>query len=205
MRMLLSLFLSGLLIWFPIACTTGFSAPVSLREELGSSPTLSVLFPRDDGDLVYFDPLGLANDENFARYREAELKHGRVAMVAVIGSVIPTYYSEIIHSNHGNDVLSIFLKVPSIYQLLHQYTVPDVVRFFLICGLLETLVLVQIDPQDMPGDYGVGYCGVRDKGAHERSLVCELENGRLAMLVMFYYLIRDVLEEPFYQSLLDRL
>ena len=110
----MSLFLSGLLIWFPIACTTGFSAPVSLREELGSSPTLSVLFPRDDGDLVYFDPLGLANDENFARYREAELKHGRVAMVAVIGSVIPTYYSEIIHSNHGNDVLSIFLKVPAL-------------------------------------------------------------------------------------------
>lgn len=34
----------------------------------------------------------------------------------------------------------------------------------------------------MPGDYGWGWFGVRDKGRHERELVCELEHCRLAMV-----------------------
>ena len=36
----------------------------------------------------YFDPLGVTrsiSDETFQKYRESELKHGRVAMLAAIG------------------------------------------------------------------------------------------------------------------------
>jgi hypothetical protein len=33
---------------------------------------------------------------------------------------------------------------------------------------LETQVFIQSDPQDMPGDYGLGYFGRRDKARHER-------------------------------------
>ena len=39
----------------------------------------------------FFDPLGLSNDideETFAQYRTAELKHGRVAQLAVVGYVV---------------------------------------------------------------------------------------------------------------------
>merc|ERR1712127_136640 len=39
----------------------------------------------------FFDPLGFAekaNDATLARYREAELAHGRVAMLAVIGFLV---------------------------------------------------------------------------------------------------------------------
>jgi hypothetical protein len=50
--------------------------PVPLQEELGCSPTLSFIFRRDAEKPFYFDPLGLATDDNFARMREAELKHG---------------------------------------------------------------------------------------------------------------------------------
>jgi hypothetical protein len=175
------------------------NSPVSLQEELGSSPTLSFLLQRDEGE-VFFDPLGLATDDNFSRYREAELKHGRVAMLAVVGSLIP-------HFSKDHHLVSDLQqgKVPSLYHLYPDYnewTVSDGIRLVVLCGFLETLVLVQSSPQDMPGDYGLGYWGVRDKGKHERSLVCELENGRLAMIVMFYYLVRDVLEKPlFYREL----
>jgi light-harvesting complex II chlorophyll a/b binding protein 6 len=38
-----------------------------------------------------FDPLGLAKDKDFKtlkKWREAELKHGRVAMLAVLGTAV---------------------------------------------------------------------------------------------------------------------
>eukprot|EP00903_Cladosiphon_okamuranus_P017890 g16463.t1 len=39
---------------------------------------------------VGFDPLGLASPDNLDRYREAELKHGRLAMVALAGWPLAT-------------------------------------------------------------------------------------------------------------------
>lgn len=169
------------------------SPPVSIQEELGSSPTLSRLLQRDGG--VFFDPLGFATDDNFARYREAELKHGRVAMVAVVAACVQT--------GVAGGRLS---EPPSLYHLFNDYwTISGFIKFVLVCGVLEVLLLVQIDPQDMPGDYGLGYFGVRDKGKHERSLVCELENGRLAMLVMLYYALTDLVSEPLYGKMLENL
>jgi hypothetical protein len=43
----------------------------------------------------FFDPLGLSKDidqDTFDQYRAAELKHGRVAQLAVIGYVVPELY-----------------------------------------------------------------------------------------------------------------
>jgi hypothetical protein len=43
----------------------------------------------------YFDPLGCAKDGDvaaFRRRRETELKHGRVAMIASIGYIVPEYF-----------------------------------------------------------------------------------------------------------------
>jgi hypothetical protein len=43
----------------------------------------------------------------------------------------------------------------------------------------------------MPGDYGLGWFGRRDKGKHERELVCELEHCRLAMLAFAVQLLLE--------------
>jgi hypothetical protein len=63
-----------------------FPAKPSVAQELGCSPTLSVLMGRDvqSDPLFYFDPLGLATVDNFPRLREAELKAGRVCMAALL-------------------------------------------------------------------------------------------------------------------------
>ena len=39
------------------------------------------------GPFGFFDPLGLTppDKENFSKYRESEIKHGRIAMLAVLG------------------------------------------------------------------------------------------------------------------------
>jgi hypothetical protein len=84
------------------------------------------------------------------------------------------------------------LPLPSPYLLLQDWTWWGVGRMVLFCGFLETFVLIQVDAQAMPGDYNVGYWGTRDKGRNERSLICELENGRLAMVVMGMYFLSDV-------------
>jgi hypothetical protein len=193
--------------------------PVALQEELGCSPTLSFIFRRDGEKPLYFDPLGLATDANFARMREAELKHGecclfihfqtingerffstihfqhalwnipegRIAMVGVVSSLGKDFLQE-------NDFVS-YLRAgntPPIFQLLHEWTLVGSIVFILACGIFELLLLVQGSPRDMPGDYGLGYFGVQDKGKNESSLISELENGRLAMMVMIYYLASDL-------------
>jgi hypothetical protein len=174
------------------------SSPVTLAEELGCSPTLSTLLNRRDEQpsTVFFDPLGLATDENFSRYREAELKHGRVAMISVIATLV----------SWDDRGLVLQGKLPPILERLQQHQPADWGKWIFVCGILETLILVQIDPQDMPGDYGLGYFGVRNKGQNERSLESELENGRLAMIVMLGYFLHDVkFNFESYQLALDNL
>jgi hypothetical protein len=228
----------------------GSKIPIPIDKELGCSPTLTVLFgglverinyqqSRDDDadSLLYFDPLNLATESNFAYYREAELKHGRVCMVSAVACILQTVYKnkgmllssilqrpqedltvanlvdsttkattdaiEVTATAQENAFMSfptvvlseiLLVTKPSVVSLLSGWTLTDYIRMFLVCGYIELFVWVQQDPTDMPGDYQVGYFGVRNKGFHERSLISELENGRLAMLIMLYYLLSDGLD-----------
>ena len=63
---------------------------------IAASSALKMGFESEAGvtaPLGFFDPLGLAKDaESFAQYRTAELKHGRVAQLAVIGYIVPEVF-----------------------------------------------------------------------------------------------------------------
>jgi hypothetical protein len=150
-------------------------APISISEELGTSPAFNYKL---------FDPLDLANEETFASYRESELKHGRIAMLAVIGNVIPDLYREQIvpHMNLSNSYKISFQDVPCGLKALSTVPLFGWFQILAFIGFLETNVFVQKDIKDMPGDYSIGYFGLRDKARNERSLRSELENGRLAMI-----------------------
>jgi hypothetical protein len=162
-------------------------SPVELSEELGCSPTLAQVFGKET---VYFDPLGIATDTNFARLREAELKHGRVAMVAVVGLYAPKIPDQgILEAWKSSSRLLLSSSI-------QEVSIGQYVQIVLVCGILETLILVQRNPEDLPGDYGVGYFGVRNKGGNERALVSELENGRLAMLSMLILLVQEFIITP---------
>ncbi|CAB9526743.1 expressed unknown protein [Seminavis robusta] len=174
-----------------------------LSEELGCSPTLSMLLGRE---AFYFDPLGIATDSNFARLREAELKHGRVSMLANLHLVFPpllrrinlllldqqqqqllqaeTERSKIMTVTTAIDIPDKFPTDSIVDNLLFLPEPIDYVNMIVTCAFLEGFIFFQRDPRDMPGDYGTGYFGVRDKGIHERSLVVELEHARLAMLAV---------------------
>lgn len=148
--------------------------PPQVADELGCSPTLSLLFGTTKQPLFYFDPLRLADDVNFPRLREAELKHCRCAMLGVTATmVVPLLKSYgILSESYPTGVA----------HCVDGLTVTDWMRVVVTCAILETLVLVPRDDKAMPGDYGLGYFGIRDKGWNEDSLLSELENGRLAMI-----------------------
>ncbi|KAL7468509.1 hypothetical protein ACHAXS_008843 [Conticribra weissflogii] len=60
------------------------SAVKSFEDEIGALPPVG-----------FWDPAGLSDgisEEKFAQYRAAELKHGRVAMLAVLGYIAPETY-----------------------------------------------------------------------------------------------------------------
>jgi hypothetical protein len=171
-RNLLSLIASLLLCNSSLA----FKPPL-VSEEYGCSPTLSLLLRGSRSEQFFFDPLNIADDANFSRLREAELKHGRISMFAVAGTIVTPFVKDVtdwVPKKYPNGVLPVLKSLSPV----------DMAKVVLFCGVMETVIWVQRDPQDMPGDYGTGYLGVRDKGVHERQLISELENGRLAMIAV---------------------
>ncbi len=63
-----------------------------------SSVSLKMSYENELGVIApagYFDPAGLAKDidqETFNAYRDSEIKHGRVCMLAVIGYIVPEVF-----------------------------------------------------------------------------------------------------------------
>jgi len=163
-----------------------------LSEELGYSPTLSLLFGKHFTLIHYNWELG--TDETFPRFREAELKHGRIYMAANLGVIVPPTIESIMQVDMDeNDIVSstattttetVHLPNASILNNLSSVTPFQFLNMVVTCAFLEFFIFFQRDEKDMPGDYGTGCFGVRDKCLQRRSLVSELENGRLAMLAI---------------------
>eukprot|EP00930_Biecheleria_cincta_P093295 TRINITY_DN8355_c0_g1_i2.p1 TRINITY_DN8355_c0_g1~~TRINITY_DN8355_c0_g1_i2.p1 ORF type:complete len:406 (+),score=65.76 TRINITY_DN8355_c0_g1_i2:29-1246(+) len=126
--------------------------------------------------LGFFDPIGFTNKgdlNGFRNYRAAEIKHGRVAMMAALGAVVQHYVK-----------FPGFESVPAGLGALTKE--PGNVGFgvlLLVTGFLETEVWTQ-DEVKSPGDFGdpLGLGNIfkskpDDYSFRER----ELNNGRFAM------------------------
>ena len=95
-----------------ISAVTAFS-PISKPAPVSRGVTLNAYdaktMPGNTGPLGFFDPLSLCPDgeKKFKRYRESELKHGRVAMISVLGVLV----GESGFNFFGNDITG-----PAIFQ-----------------------------------------------------------------------------------------
>mmetsp|Transcript_21507 Transcript_21507/g.45354 ORF Transcript_21507/g.45354 Transcript_21507/m.45354 type:complete len:211 (+) Transcript_21507:75-707(+) len=135
----------------------------------------------DPGPLDLFDPLGLAEDtDSFARRRAVEIKHGRIAMAAVVGTVV--------HNNHivfdgylspSNDLK--FSDVPTGMGGIAAIPSAGLAQ---ILGFFALVELAWMPASKYDGDYGVGYFGsnIEDPEEKARKLNVELNNGRAAMM-----------------------
>eukprot|EP00930_Biecheleria_cincta_P030099 TRINITY_DN2088_c0_g1_i3.p1 TRINITY_DN2088_c0_g1~~TRINITY_DN2088_c0_g1_i3.p1 ORF type:complete len:384 (-),score=91.08 TRINITY_DN2088_c0_g1_i3:386-1537(-) len=131
--------------------------------------------------MEYFDPLGFSkkgNEEGFRKLRAAEIKHGRVAMMAAAGAVIQHYVK-----------FPGFEKVPA--GLAAATTEPGQTGFialFLVAGALE-LGLWTESPNKAPGNFG-DPLGLNQYTVDMRNR--ELNNGRAAMFAAMGIIIAEL-------------
>jgi hypothetical protein len=180
---------------------------------MASSLKMSSVFPENPtglvGDLAptgFFDPLGLANGKDEATlklYREAELKHGRVCMLAAVGLLT----QELLKNPLGIDG-------PAIRHLdLIDEKFPEFGELFLlICAFIEGWTIVNnYEPRSEarnlkraarlredaePGDLRWDPLGWYPTDPAEQAAIKtkELQNGRLAMLGVAGIVVQELLD-----------
>ncbi|CAM9920953.1 unnamed protein product [Choristocarpus tenellus] len=128
---------------------------------------------------IDFDPLGFstAKPENVLFYREAEIKHGRMAMLGICGLIAPEFYripGEIFQDVSVLDAHNAMVEKGPMWQLLFWIS------------LWETLTastVIDMDKKERePGNFSLdplNLCKTPEK--YERYRLAELKHGRLAM------------------------
>lgn len=145
-----------------------------------------------------FDPLNCSTDIiTLKKYREAEIKHGRLAMLASIGWPLGELYHPYLSKmfNYEN-LLSINGKTPSILNGGLEKINP--IFFMTAIVLATTLELGSIgkkyENDSIPGDLGFDplnlYNG-KDIVTKKNLELKEINNGRLAMIAITYYVISE--------------
>lgn len=127
---------------------------------------------------VGFDPLGFSDVFDLRVLREAELKHGRFAMLAVLGFLVQEKYT-----------LPFFPKMAPVDA--HDYFVQQgggsqiifwisFVEIFGVVALFETL-----QGKREPGDFAFDPLGLaKDEATLEKYRVAEIKHSRLAMIAI---------------------
>jgi len=144
-----------------------------------------------------FDPAGFAKDtQTLNQYREAELKHGRLAMLAALGWPVAEYAQPLIAKSIGApDLLAAGEKAPSLLNGGLDRINP---LFFMVTlgftAAVEVFGLKGGFADREPGDLGFDplnlYYG-SDEATKADYRLKELNNGRLAMIAITGYVIED--------------
>jgi len=132
--------------------------------------------------LGYWDPAGFTNsgdEEAFNRRRAVEIKHGRIAMLATVGYLVPDLFRFPGYISPSNNLK--FSDIPNGLGALKAVPPLGIVQIVLFIGFLELFVWQQ-KPENAPGDIGgKGWVRYSDPAIKEDKLNKELNNGRLAM------------------------
>ncbi|CAJ1933684.1 unnamed protein product [Cylindrotheca closterium] len=146
-----------------------------------------------DGSLVGdvgFDPLGFAKTEgDLLNYREAEIKHARLAMLAAAGWPISELWDAKIASKLAlSPVVDGSFRAPSVLNGgLAKIPAAYWVFCFILAGTVEVIGASEKNkPGYTPGNLGFDPIGLypKDPAGQGRMQLAELKNGRLAMIAI---------------------
>ncbi|KAL7532338.1 hypothetical protein ACHAXR_005460, partial [Thalassiosira sp. AJA248-18] len=131
------------------------------------------------GGKFQFDPLGLAETYSplVPFFREAEIRHGRTAMLAVVG-FITTDFVRIPGEAYSFESIP---KTVDAHNILLEGPMHQLLLWIGLFDLVITFPAVQatMKGERAPGDFGIK--GPKDAAKMERKQISELLNGRLAM------------------------
>ena len=142
--------------------------------------------------LGFFDPLGYCESEGITEgkirfYREAELKHGRVSMLAALGFLV----AENFHPLFGGDInvpsYIAFQETPlqgSFFPVVLSLAIFEVFSVFTFVNPKDGLWQIKAD--HVAGDLGFDPLGLKPTDPKElmEMQTKELNNGRLAMIAI---------------------
>ena len=176
-----------------VGSASAFTAPQS---KVASSSAIKMVNELELGataPLGVYDPLGWLDGEPeaFERRRAVERKHGRVAMMAVVGTIV--------HNNHI--VFDGYLSPSANLKFSDVPTGVDGIRAIPTAGLLQILFffalveLAWMPASKYDGDYGVGWFGsnIEDPEEKARKLNVELNNGRAAQMGIMGNMVVEVI------------
>lgn len=158
--------------------------------------------PALDGSLagdVGFDPLGFAKtSEDLMNYREAEIKHGRLAMLAAAGWPLSELFDSKIAGLLGlTPALQSDDRAPSILngglgKISPLYWVACLVGAAAID--VYGITKASKEPGYIPGDLGFDPLGVypKEKEGQEWFKLAEVKNGRLAMIAITAFAVQEL-------------
>lgn len=144
---------------------------------------------------VGFDPMGFADSKsNLMNYREAEIKHARLAMLAAAGWPLSELFDKPIAEALGmSAILDDAGRVPSVLNGGMGLVSPAYWAFcLLLAGAIDGYSMAAgpnkngISEDSMPGNLGFDPFGLYPKTAKDRKWMetAEIKNGRLAMLAI---------------------
>lgn len=190
-----------------------FIASASAFSSFGGSPKTSTPAPAFTIDSIpgALDPVGLFDPLNFAekadegtlkRYREAELTHGRVGMLAVVGFLVGEAVEGKTYLFNGEVTGPAINHIPQVNPIFW---------LFLGAGIAKAEVsraeIGWVEPKDVkydqpgqlretyiPGDLGFDPLGLMPEDPEEFKLMQtkELQNGRLAMLAAAGFMAQEL-------------
>lgn len=134
----------------------------------------------------FFDPLGLSKDideETFAQYRSAELKHGRVAQLAVLGYIVPEVFKFPGEIAPGVS----FASIPNGIAAIEAVPALGWMQMFFLIGAVDYAL-------ETTGKSIFAPAGPKEFESEEEALKAtnqELNHGRLAMLAVLELLRHD--------------
>jgi len=191
-----------------LASSTAAFAPVSRRS---TSPTSTAVNAFAD-DLVgaldpvgFFDPLGFAEkaDENtLKRYREAELTHGRVAMLAAVGFLVGEQVegsSFLFDASISGPAITHLAQVPPVFWVLLTVAIGAAEQYRATVAFVEPENVPVDQPgllrdEYIPGDLGFDPLGLKPDDTEEFRIMQtkELQHGRLSMLAVAGFMAQEL-------------
>eukprot|EP00913_Durusdinium_trenchii_P014571 g13670.t1 len=170
------------------------------NEELGVTPPLG-----------FWDPLGFSKFENpevakqqFKRRRIVEIQHGRVAMLACIGYIVPEYFRFPGLCSPSQGVA--FADIPNGLKGAAAVPLAGWLQIITFVGIIEVTNL-QKQQDEVLGDYGYGAFGlpfgrkiedgnVGNAETFQRRRETEIKHGRVAMYATMGYIVPEYFKWP---------
>lgn len=155
--------------------------PYKMSKAIPFLPLSPALEGYAGGDEEGFDPMGISLSIDVRWLREAELKHGRVAMLATLGWIV---------TDLGVRLPGAAFQVSTVkahnVMVLNQ-TMPHMIVWFgcaELFGFLAIIRMMEGETDRMPGDFGLRALYPTDAEGQRQMQLKELRNGRLAMLAI---------------------